>query len=130
MRAISVKLEDAKDVAVDANGNLYVAGCHGIWGNLGQIDKIDTLGLITVVARSDNGGFSGDGGPARAAALSCVASVAFDGAGNLFFADNTNNRVRRIDRSGIITTVAGSGPAAIDDHGKDISGAFGGDSAG
>jgi hypothetical protein len=55
------------------------------------------------------GSFSGDGGPATRTAFSCPSGLAFDRAGNLYVADHENQRVRRIDASGKITTYAGSG---------------------
>jgi DNA-binding beta-propeller fold protein YncE len=65
---------------------------------------------ITTVAGTGDKGFAGDGGPALSAVLNGPFDVAFDRAGNLFFSDTFNHRIRRIDaRSGIITTVAGNG---------------------
>ena len=54
-------------------------------------------------------GFPGDGGPATSAQLNAPNGVAVDGAGNLFIADLGNNRIRKVSRDGIITTVAGCG---------------------
>jgi hypothetical protein len=64
---------------------------------------------MTVIAGTGRCGFSGDGGPAVEATLEDPNGLAFDSAGNLYFA--TGNRIRRIDRNGIITTVAGTGVA-------------------
>src|SRR5258706_453167 len=76
---------------------------------------------ITTVAGNGTTGFSGDGGPATAASLWGPCAVAVDSSGNLFIADQGNNRIRRVDAStGIITTVAGNGPSGS-------QGAFGGD---
>ncbi|MDQ2968840.1 MAG: hypothetical protein M3R37_11045 [Actinomycetota bacterium] len=63
--------------------------------------------MITTVAGSGANGFRGDGGPATKAELSSPAGLAFDDAGNLYIADQGNNRVRRVDTRGVITTVAG-----------------------
>src|SRR5947209_16646640 len=66
--------------------------------------------VIATVAGVGEKGFAGDGGPAPAAVLNGPFDVAFDRAGNLFFSDTFNHRIRRIDTaSGEITTVAGSG---------------------
>lgn len=66
-------------------------------------------GTITTIAGTGTAGFSGDGGSATAAELGYPAGLAFDSAGNLYIADSSNNRVREILVSGIITTVLGTG---------------------
>ncbi|OFV96445.1 MAG: hypothetical protein A3H28_01925 [Acidobacteria bacterium RIFCSPLOWO2_02_FULL_61_28] len=100
--ATSARLNFPRGVAVDAAGNLYIADST-------RIRKVNFLGNITTVA-GGRGGFSGDGGPATAAALSNPYDVALDQVGNLYIADRSNNRVRKVDLAGVITTVAGSGP--------------------
>ncbi len=66
--------------------------------------------IVTTAIGTGEKGFAGDGGPAAAALLNGPFDIAFDGAGNLFFSDTFNNRVRRVDaQAGIITTVAGNG---------------------
>ncbi|MHB8519486.1 MAG: NHL domain-containing protein [Limisphaerales bacterium] len=100
-------------VAVDASGNLFMAD-----RNNHRIRKVDTNGIITTVAGNgatyDNweseGYFSGDGGAATNASLDYPSGVAVDAWGNLFIADSGNNRIRRVDVNGVITTVAGNGP--------------------
>ena len=93
-------------VAVDAAGNLYIADRFNR-----RIRRVDAAtGIITTVAGSGEGGFSGDGGPATETALSFPAGVALDGAGNLLIGDTLNLRVRKVDAvTGILTTLAGSG---------------------
>ena len=91
-------------VAVDSLGNLYIADT---WDN--RIRKIDPTGTITTVAGA-RGGFGGDGGPAVQAQLTRPTGVAVDGAGNLYITDTWNNRIRKVDSTGTITTVAGTGP--------------------
>jgi DNA-binding beta-propeller fold protein YncE len=71
-------------------------------------------GLLTVVAGTGTAGFSGDGGPASAAHLNTPAGLAIDANGDLFFADNMNHRVRKINVAGIISTVAGHGESGPD----------------
>jgi len=67
--------------------------------------------ISTAVGTGDKG-FAGDGGPAQAALLNGPFDVAFDSAGNLFFSDTFNHRIRRVDaRTGTITTIAGNGEA-------------------
>jgi sugar lactone lactonase YvrE len=73
---------------------------------------------ISTVAGSGNKGYAGDGGPALEAALNEPYEVRFDRDGNLFFADMQNHAVRRVDRkSGVITTVAGTGVAGFSGDG-------------
>ena len=88
---------------LDATGNLYIADT----GN-NRIRKVDSAGAIHTVAGNGIAGFSGDGGPAIAASLNGPFGVAVDAAGNIYIADTNNNRIRRVDAKGIISTVAGS----------------------
>lgn len=102
--AVAAELWVPSGVAVDAAGNLFVADTQNH-----RIRKIAPSGVITTVAGSGTLGFAGDGGPATAAALNEPNDVVVDAAGNLYFSDTLNNRVRRVSASGVITTVAGSG---------------------
>src|SRR5437667_190707 len=69
-------------------------------------------GTILTIAGAGYVGFSGDGGPATRAKLNSPLHLVVDPAGNLFFCDSINQRVRRVDAAGIITTVAGGGHPA------------------
>ncbi|MBA4187428.1 MAG: hypothetical protein C0467_05350 [Planctomycetaceae bacterium] len=70
----------------------------------------DAAPKITAVAGTGDKGFAGDGGPADKAKLDQPFDVAFDAAGNLYFSDTNNHRVRRVDaKTGVITTAAGNG---------------------
>ncbi len=89
---------------MDTAGNPYISD----WLN-DRIRKVDTNGIISTVAGTGSFGFSGDGGPATAAALSEPQDVAVDSAGNLYIADWINLRIRVVDPSGTIQTLAGSG---------------------
>ncbi|OQW90947.1 MAG: hypothetical protein BWK78_05825, partial [Thiotrichaceae bacterium IS1] len=91
-----------KSVAVDSNGNLYIAE-----PNTSRIRKVDTAGIITTVAGNDKHGFSGDGGPATSAQLFDPTGVTIDSIGNLYVVGG--NRIRKVDTTGIITTIAGNG---------------------
>lgn len=101
--ALQANLADATDVAYDAAGNLYVSQ-----RNANRIRKIAPNGTITTIA-GGNTGFAGDGGQASAALISRPAGLAFDSAGNLYFADSGNRRIRKITPAGVITTIAGNG---------------------
>jgi len=104
--AIEAELRAPNDVAVDPNGNLYIAD-----KNNHCIRKVDTGGIITTIAGNGNAGYSGDGGPAIAATLNRPSGIAMDTAGNLYIAEYGNHCIRKVDTSGIITTVAGNGVA-------------------
>jgi sugar lactone lactonase YvrE len=105
-------------VAIDDHGNLYIGDNQNH-----SIRKVDTLGVITTVAGNGSAGYGGDGGPATSANLSYPAGVAFDAAGNLYIGDNRNNRVRKVDTAGVITTVAGNGSFAFGGDGAPATGA-------
>lgn len=102
--ATSAQLDLPTGVAVDAEGNVYIAD---IGGN--RVRKVDQSGTITTVAGNGTGGYAGDGGVATSAKLYSPYGVAVDGAGSLYIADTNNDRVRKMDQSGIINTVAGNG---------------------
>src|SRR5258708_2791508 len=65
--------------------------------------------IIQTVADKGPSAFPGDGGPANKASLSDPFGVAVDSIGNLYIADTSNHRIRKVDTSGVITTVAGNG---------------------
>jgi len=91
-------------VAVDAIGNLYIADCSNQ-----RIRKVDANGIISTVAGDGSSGYSGDNGPADSAQFKYPRGVAVDATGNIFIADSSNNRIRKVDTNGIITTIAGNG---------------------
>ena len=94
-------------MAVDSSGNLYIA-FQGT-NQQGGVRKVDTSGTITTFVGGPARGFSGDNGPATAARLSGPRGVAVDSNGNVYIADNSNHRIRKVDTSGIITTFADTG---------------------
>jgi sugar lactone lactonase YvrE len=104
--ATSAGLHTPYGVAVDSSGNLYIAD----YGNQ-CIRKVATSGSITTVAGNGVASYGGDFGPATSAELNYPTGVAVDSSGNLYIADYVNYRVRKVDTSGIITTVAGTGKA-------------------
>ena len=103
--ATSAEIDHPYGVAVDLTGNIYFTE----WTN-NCVRKINTAGIITTIAGGNPTlGFSGDKGPATAADFHIPIGIAIDKAGNIFIGDSYNNRVRKIDQTGIITTYAGTG---------------------
>jgi|SRR5215217_3843102 len=100
--ATKAQLSSPSAIAVSPDGELYVADQDNF-----RIRKVDAKGMITTVAGTGEQGHSGDGGPARAAQLAEVSGLAFDARGNLYVAEFA--AVRKLDRSGSISTVAGTG---------------------
>ena len=90
-------------VAVDGQGNIFISTLDF------RIRKVDTKGNITTIAGTGNGGYAGDNGPGNAAEISVVTDMACDPKGNVYLADSVNAYVRKIDTSGTISPVAGSG---------------------
>ena len=93
-------------LAFDSAGNLYF--CEG-----NRVRILTPGGTLSTFAGTGTGGFSGDGGPATAAELSQPLGLAFDAPGNLYVADGevaqVSPRIRRINPTGIISTIAGGG---------------------
>ena len=99
--ALSTSIGQPRKLAV-AGGNIYFSSGNSVF-------KIDGAGSLSLVAGNSRAGFSGDGGPAVNAQLNAPQGIALDSAGNIYIADSLNNRVRKVDTKGIITTFAGNG---------------------
>lgn len=110
--AVEAQLARPRDVAVDGEGNLYIAD-----GDNNRIRRVDKNGIISTVAGNGDPGFSGDGGPAVQASLNNPRSVALDGAGQILISDLGNNRIRQVDRAGMISTIVGNGTAGFSGDG-------------
>lgn len=102
--ATAAALSAPTGIFLDRPGNMYIAD----YGN-SRIRKVDLSGTITTVVGSSTAGYSGDYGPATAAQLNYATGIEVDGLGNMFVADRNNHVIRKIDVSGIITTIAGNG---------------------
>jgi hypothetical protein len=100
--ATNARLNGARGVVVDSGGNLFIADSSN-----NRVRKVGTNGIITTVAGNGAFNFGGDGGAATNTGVSSPQSVAVDKLGNLFIADTANNRIRKVDTNGIITTIAG-----------------------
>ncbi|MBI4478483.1 MAG: hypothetical protein HY651_00505 [Acidobacteria bacterium] len=115
--AISASLSQPYHVAVDADGNLYIAD----WLNH-RIRKVSANGIISTVAGTGVAGYSGDGDSAVSASLKEPHGVEVDAAGNIYFSDSSNNRIRKISLTGVISTVAGGGSSgSLGDDGQATS---------
>ena len=103
-------------LAIDSAGNLFIADqYHGV------VRKLSPDGTSSTVAGNGTIGFSGDGGPATAAQLSLLTTLAVDGSGNLYIADSGNRRIRMVSAAGVINTVVDA-TADFDGGGNLITG--------
>jgi hypothetical protein len=103
--ATDAELNDPAAVVVDNVGNVYFADSKN-----NRIRKLTAAsGIVTTVAGNGTAGYSGDNGLATSAELNGMASIAIDGAGDLYVADSVDYVVRMVNTAGIITTVAGNG---------------------
>jgi streptogramin lyase len=102
--ATQARLTEPRTMALAADGSLLFTEPR-----LNRIRRLDPSGIITTFAGTGKAGFSGDGGPASRAQLNFNRGVAVDGAGTVWIADSLNQRIRKVDAAGIITTAAGSG---------------------
>ncbi len=111
--AKSAELSTPAALAVDSAGNVYIAD-----STYSVIRRVDTSGIITTYAGIGKGGNSGNGGPASAAALRSPSALWFMANGNLLIADTGNHQIRMIDKSGVISLVAGNGLAGKQGNGS------------
>ena len=110
--ATSAKLDNPLGLAFDSSGNLYIAD-----NNNERVRKVTTGGTISTYAGTGTAGYSGDTGAATAAKLSGPVAVTFDSSDNLYIADNSNNRIRKVTSGGTISTFAGTGTAGYSGDG-------------
>jgi sugar lactone lactonase YvrE len=101
--ATAATLNTPEGITVDAAGNLYIADYQNY-----RIRMVNTAGIISSIAGTGLPNFSGDGGSAIAAGLNDPNGVMFDGAGNLYITDLGNSVIRKVDASGVISTIAGN----------------------
>ena len=105
--ATAAGLGGVSGLAFDGAGNLYIADANT------RVRKVNAAGIIsTVVGGSGAVGYTGDGGPATAAASASIVDVCFDHSGNMFIADQGNSVVRKITPAGIISRYAGLATSA------------------
>ena len=113
--ATSAQFNSPTGVSVDISGNVYIADT-----NNHKIRLVTSKGIITTFAGTGAGG-GGDGGPATSAQLYFPAGVSVDISGNVYIADNGNQEIRMVTRTGIITTIAGGGYGSTGDGGAATS---------
>jgi sugar lactone lactonase YvrE len=99
--AIGAGFRSISGIAADSAGNIYINGREQ------RIRKINAAGIISTIAGNGIAGFSGDGGPATDAIINSHGGIAIDHAGNIYFSDAYNHRIRKINAVGTINTIAG-----------------------
>ncbi len=102
--ATSAQLNSPGGIWVDPSGNVYIGDTYNY-----RIRKVNTSGIISTFAGTGAIGYSGDGSPATTAQLNIISTITMDATGNLYMNDNGNHRVRKVNTSGIISTIAGNG---------------------
>jgi trimeric autotransporter adhesin len=102
--ATDARLNRPYSIVTDAGGNIYFSE-----GDNHCIRRVNVAGIISTIAGTGSAGYNGDGIMASAAQLNGPSGIAIDAANNMYIADFENNRIRKIDNAGIITTVAGTG---------------------
>ncbi len=102
--ATAANLNFPTSIAFDSNGNIFISDFYN-----SRIRKINTSGVISTVAGTGIAGYNGDGGIATLAQLNYPFGIAIDNSDNLYIADMSNNRVRKVSATGIINTIAGNG---------------------
>ena len=112
--ATNATLSAPNDVAFDSSGNLFIAD----WQN-SRVRKVDMgTGIISTIAGTGTAGYNGDGIAATIAQITSPCGIIFDNTGNLYFADLTGYRIRKITKSsGLISTIAGTGTGGYNGDG-------------
>ena len=111
-QATAASLTGPNGIAFDGAGNMYIAG-----GGNNVIRKVTPAGIISTIAGTGIAGFFGDGGYATSARLYNPSGIAVDASGNIYFSDCYNYRIRKINTSGIISTIAGNGSFSLSGDG-------------
>jgi hypothetical protein len=110
--AVSAKINGPVGVVADTYGNVFIADYVNR-----RVRKVSASGIITTIAGNGTAGTAGDGGEARLAQLGFVAGIAINSIGEIFVADNTYAKIRKVSVSGIITSIAGNGKSGFSGDG-------------
>ena len=102
--AISASLSTPCSLTIDTSGNIYISEFSYY-----KIRRIDASGIITTIAGTGTIGYSGDNGPATSATIGNINCIFLDSSRNLYMTDSVYHVIRKIDASGVITTIAGTG---------------------
>jgi sugar lactone lactonase YvrE len=102
--AVDAAIDRPFGITVDQDNNVYISSYDS-----STIRKVNSSGVISRIAGNGGAGYSGDGGPATDAQINSPQGLAVDSDGNIYVADTGNQRVRKIDSSGTISTFAGNG---------------------
>jgi sugar lactone lactonase YvrE len=118
--ATSAKLDSPAGVAVDANGNIYIADAA-----YGYIRKVNAgTGIITTVAGNGVGGYS-NSGPATSTSVGIPIGVIVDASGNIYIADDLDSRVLKVNAAtGVLSSIAGTGTAGYSGDGGPATSAY------
>ena len=103
-QATNAELDYPVNVCTDASGNVFIADYFN-----NRVRQVHTNGIISTYAGNGTAGFAGDGGAASSAELDWPDGIAIDASGNMFISDEVNVRIRLVNSSGIISTIAGNG---------------------
>ena len=106
--ATEARFRNPRGLTFGPDGSLYISDTSNR-----KVRKIAPDGIITTVAGSGDTGSSGDGGPATEATFNSPWDVAIDSMGNLYIADLFNQKVRKVDSEGIVSTFAGTGESGL-----------------
>jgi trimeric autotransporter adhesin len=111
-QATAAEIYYSEEACFDLHGNMYIVDGQ-------RIRKVNSTGIVSTLAGTTNGtrGYYGDGGPASGAEFNNPNSVAVDTANNVYIADEGNSRIRMVNTSGIINTVAGNGTGGFSGDG-------------
>jgi hypothetical protein len=116
--ATEAQISAARGIAVGPDGSVYI----GDTGN-NVVRRVTPDGKISIFAGTGNVAFDGDGGKATAASLASPRELAVDAQNNVYIVDYNNNRIRKVDKDGIITTYAGNGEKGSGGDGGDAKAA-------